>query len=109
VPSWQRVGHPAHSQCNEHESGTSLARDCTATGDDASLSAEELRHRLLEARFQVDSLSLTHFIDLHRKRFGCEVRWRAEGKGKAGVPQLLRQFEQLPGIIELEWKAVGTT
>jgi hypothetical protein len=51
---------------------------------------------------------MTHCVDQHQKKFDCEVRWPAGNQGKAGVPQLLQQFEQLPGVIELEWKTAGT-
>jgi len=34
----------------------------------------------------------------------CEARGR---QGKADVPHLLQQFEQLPGLIELAWKTAG--
>jgi putative Mg2+ transporter-C (MgtC) family protein len=78
------------------------------TVDDGSLSAQELRGQLESARFQVESLSLKHRVSEHCTRFECEVRWPAGDKGKAEVPHLLRQFEELSGLVEMEWRTAGS-
>jgi hypothetical protein len=42
------------------------------------------------------------------KSRNCAVVVRPVGdKGQADVPHLLQQFEQLPGLIEVAWKAAG--
>lgn len=74
---------------------------------DETFSAKQLRGQLEAARFQVQSISVTHCVQQHQQKFDCEVRWPAGGKDKAGVPLLLQEFEQLPGVIELEWKTAG--
>jgi putative Mg2+ transporter-C (MgtC) family protein len=76
------------------------------TISDDSFSADDLRSRLQAAHFHVKSLSVTDFVSERRKRFGCEVRWPSEN-GTAEVPPVLQQLEQLPGLIELEWRSVG--
>lgn len=70
------------------------------------LSAHELRDRLENAHFRVKSLSVAHCMREHRKTIGCELRWPA-ARGNAEVPHIVVELEQLPGMIELEWKATS--
>jgi putative Mg2+ transporter-C (MgtC) family protein len=77
------------------------------TVDSETLSANDLRDRLESARFEVQSISITHCAQQRQEKFDCEVRWPAGDKGKADVPHLLQQFEQMPGLIELAWKTAG--
>lgn len=70
-------------------------------------SADDLRARLEKARFRVKSISLSHNVNEHRKRFQCEVRWPAP-RGAAGTPPVLRELEQLPGLLDLQWRSAGT-
>jgi putative Mg2+ transporter-C (MgtC) family protein len=72
------------------------------TADDR-LSVDDLRDRLEKAKFHISSFSVAHCISEHRKTMGCEVHWPS-GKGKADVPRILTELEQLPGVVELEWK-----
>ena len=48
------------------------------------LSAQDLRDRLLAARFRIKSLSVTHCVGEHQRRLDCEVRWPST-KGSADV------------------------
>ena len=71
------------------------------------MSAEHLRAQLQKAKFHVKSLSVAHLVSEHHKKFDCDVRWPSE-QGGAAVPQLLAELENLPGIIELTWKAISS-
>lgn len=73
----------------------------------AELSAAELRTLLEAAKFHVSALSITHLLDVHRRQFGCEVRWPVKDDS-ADPPQILYQLEQLPGMVALEWKTIAT-
>jgi hypothetical protein len=44
----------------------------------------------------------------HRSSFDCEVRWTSAREG-SGIPRVLTEFEKLSGLIELEWKGIGTS
>jgi putative Mg2+ transporter-C (MgtC) family protein len=70
------------------------------------LSAQELRGRLEAAKFHIKALCFTHSLSEHRNKFDCEVRWPSSRN--ADIPDLLTELEQLPGLIELEWKSIGT-
>jgi hypothetical protein len=70
------------------------------------LSAQELRGRLEAARFHIKALCITHSLREHLKKFDCEVRWPSTRN--ADIPDLLTELEQLPGLVELEWKSIGT-
>lgn len=76
----------------------SLARD--------SLSPEQLRHRIEAEKFRIKSFSVTDLVSMDRKKFELEVRWPSAHPG-AAIPPLLVELEQLPGLIELEWKAIS--
>jgi putative Mg2+ transporter-C (MgtC) family protein len=77
----------------------------TVSGD--YLSAEGLRDRLRAAKFQIKSLSVTHSVSERCRKLDCEVRWPSP-QGSAEVPAILHELEALPGIVELEWKGIGS-
>lgn len=74
---------------------------------DNALLTEDLRSRLGAARFRIKSISVTHFVSEGLRKFDLEVRWPTT-RGNSDVPQLLAELERLPGLIELEWKGIGT-
>ncbi|MBT9332286.1 MgtC/SapB family protein [Paracidobacterium acidisoli] len=80
---------------------------CVMAGEDW-LTVEELRDRLVAAKFHVRSLSVSHFVDEHRKSISCELRWPST-RGAADIPPILAELESLPGLIELEWKGMGSS
>jgi putative Mg2+ transporter-C (MgtC) family protein len=71
------------------------------------LMAQELREHLEKARFTIKSLSVVHAIDEHRRIFDCEVQWPSRD-GASEVPAVLAELEQLPGLVKLEWKSIGS-
>jgi putative Mg2+ transporter-C (MgtC) family protein len=77
----------------------------TVAGD--RLSAQQLRDLLTGARIRIKSLSVAHAVSERRKRFDLEVRWPS-AHGNADTPAVLADLERLPGLIELEWKGIGT-
>lgn len=70
------------------------------------LSAHDLRDRLEKADFRIQSFSMTHNISERSKTFGCEVRWRSL-RANAVIPHIVAELEQVPGIIELEWRGIA--
>jgi putative Mg2+ transporter-C (MgtC) family protein len=74
---------------------------------DDGLSADDLRHRLEVERFRIQSFSVTRLISAGHKKFDIEVRWPS-ARGNADLPPILAQLERLPGLIELEWKGIGS-
>ena len=71
------------------------------------LSTEALRARLQAAQFHIQSMSITHAVSERRDTLRCEVRWPSKA-GSAALPPVLADLEQLPGLIELEWKGRGS-
>jgi putative Mg2+ transporter-C (MgtC) family protein len=71
------------------------------------LSAEALRARLQAAQFHIKSLSITRSVSDGRDTLQCEVRWPSKA-GSAVPPPVLTDLEQLPGLIKLEWKGMGS-
>jgi putative Mg2+ transporter-C (MgtC) family protein len=71
------------------------------------LTTQDLRSRLESARFRIKSLSFTDCMTDDRRKFDCEVLWPAE-HGNDMVPDILTDLENLPGVVEFEWKGVGT-
>lgn len=69
-------------------------------------SAGDLRDRLENANFRIKSLSVAHCIREHRKTITCELRWPA-ARGSADIPRAVGELEELPGIVELEWKGIS--
>lgn len=80
------------------ELSISVARD--------SLTPQQLSHRLEAENFRIQSFSMTHLVSMDRKKFDLEVRWPS-AHGSAEIPSVLAELEQLPGLIEIEWKAIG--
>lgn len=74
---------------------------------DNALLTEDLRSRLGAARFRIKSISVTYFVSEGLRKFDLEVRWPTT-RGNSDVPQLLAELERLPGLIELEWKGIGS-
>ncbi|HZP05464.1 MAG TPA: MgtC/SapB family protein [Terracidiphilus sp.] len=71
------------------------------------LSAHDLRDRLIAARFHIKSLSIVRCIREHHNKLDCEVQWPA-ARGTVNVPRVIQELEQLPGLVELEWRGVST-
>jgi putative Mg2+ transporter-C (MgtC) family protein len=71
------------------------------------LSAQELRERLIAARFHIKSLSEIHNLSAHRKKLDCQLRWPST-QPNANVPHIVRELEELPGIIEVEWRGISS-
>jgi putative Mg2+ transporter-C (MgtC) family protein len=71
-----------------------------------SLTPQELGQRVEAAKFRIKSFSVTHLVSMNRKKFDLEVRWPS-ADGSAAIPLLLEELEQLPGLLELEWKAIS--
>jgi putative Mg2+ transporter-C (MgtC) family protein len=82
------------------------AGELTVTIASEQLSAQSLRERLRAAKFETKSLSMAHAIRDHQRTFNCQVRWPA-AHGNAEIPALIRELEELPGLIRLEWKTSG--
>jgi putative Mg2+ transporter-C (MgtC) family protein len=71
-----------------------------------SLTPQQLRKRLEAEKFRIKSFSVTHLVSMNRKKFDLELRWPS-AHGSAEIPPVLAELEQLPGLIEIEWKAIG--
>ena len=78
----------------------------TVRGD--RLQPEELREYLKSAGFGIKSLSFVNCVSEQKRIFACELRGPASSS-KAAIPELIKEFEQIPGVIQLEWKtsAIG--
>jgi putative Mg2+ transporter-C (MgtC) family protein len=72
-----------------------------------SLTPLQLRQSLEASKFKIKSLSFSNFIPEQRERFDLEVRWPT-GDGNADLPPMLAELQQLPGLIHLEWKGIGS-
>jgi putative Mg2+ transporter-C (MgtC) family protein len=68
---------------------------------------DELRERLKAADFRIKSLTVTNSVREHERKLECEVRWPSP-RGSVDVPALVSEFERLPGVIQIEWKAWGS-
>jgi len=82
--------------------------ELTLSLDENGLSASELHAILEKARMRVKSMSLSHSLNDHRKTFVAEVRWPTDKTGSV-LPPVLVTLNQLPNLIELQWKATGTS
>jgi putative Mg2+ transporter-C (MgtC) family protein len=71
------------------------------------LTAHDLRARLERAKFRIKSISVRHQAREHFDTLGCEIRWPATG-GDADVPHVVAELEELPGLVELEWRGIGS-
>lgn len=79
---------------------------CLTIAEDCLLPAE-LRARLEKAKIHVKSLSVSHSMTEHRRTFDCELRWPTQD-GVSDMPVVFAEFEQLPGLVKLEWKSIGS-
>jgi len=70
---------------------------------DDQLNPEQLRERLKASDFRIKSLSTSICKSERRRMFDCELRWPSR-RGTEIVPAVVAELEQLPGVIELEWK-----
>ena len=68
------------------------------------LTAQELRAQLKAAKIYIKSFSLSHAFSEGLEKFECEVRWPAM-EGDSDPPPVLARLEQLPGLVEIEWKS----
>lgn len=71
------------------------------------ISFQHLRSRLEAARFGIQSISIKHLVNQQQKKIDFEIRWHAQS-GSADIPQVLAELEGLPGLIELNWKTIGS-
>jgi len=71
------------------------------------LSVPALRQILEAQRIGVKSIAVMHSVSAHSRSFDLDVRWPME-KDHAGVPAVLAELEQLPGLTELWWKGTNT-
>lgn len=81
--------------------------ELSVTISEDQLQVPDLRATLEKARFRIKSISVTHAINEHRRIFDCEVRWPSHN-GAGIVPEVLTDLEQLPGLVKLEWKSIGS-
>jgi putative Mg2+ transporter-C (MgtC) family protein len=72
-----------------------------------NLQQHQLRATLEKAHFRIKSISMTHAVNEHRRIFDCEVRWPSR-TGAAAMPEVIAELEQLPGLVKLEWKSIGS-
>jgi putative Mg2+ transporter-C (MgtC) family protein len=72
------------------------------------VTAQQLRDRLEAENFQIRSISVTYFPKDHCNKLECEVRWPS-ARGASGIPEVLGELEKLSGLIELDWKAIGSS
>ena len=71
------------------------------------LSVPALRRILEPHRIHVKSVAMMRSMSTDSNSFDLDVRWPSE-KGNAGVPAVLAELEQLPGLTELRWKGIST-
>jgi putative Mg2+ transporter-C (MgtC) family protein len=71
------------------------------------LSARDLREKLEHANVHINSISVAHRSREHSDTLGCEIRWPA-ARENADVPGVVAELESLPGLVELEWRGVGS-
>jgi putative Mg2+ transporter-C (MgtC) family protein len=70
-------------------------------------SVQDLRHRLESAQCKIKSFSFADSKIEHRKDIECELFWPS-ANGNSKIPAMLAELEEVPGIIKLEWKGIGT-
>jgi putative Mg2+ transporter-C (MgtC) family protein len=68
---------------------------------------QDLRRRMELAHFRIKSLSFTDCMGEDRRKFDCQILWPSNG-GNGSIPEVLTELEQLPGVVEFEWKGFGT-
>jgi len=81
--------------------------DLCLTVSGNQLSPGALRAHLELARFRIKSISVLNDLSEHCKTYACQVRWPSFD-GNAGVPEVLAELEQIPGLVRLDWKSAGT-
>lgn len=74
---------------------------------DSAIAPANLRARLEAARFRVKSLSIDRSLADQRQTLRCEVRWPTP-RGASYAPDVLDELQNLPGVIRVAWRAVGT-
>jgi putative Mg2+ transporter-C (MgtC) family protein len=71
------------------------------------ISEKTLRDLLESAKVHVRTVSVAYLFPERQKKFDCEVRWRSN-KEASQNPAVLDELVGLPGLLEMEWKPVGT-
>jgi putative Mg2+ transporter-C (MgtC) family protein len=71
------------------------------------LSPNEVRDRLQAAHIRIKSLSLVNSVKKQLTTFDCQVRWPAP-HGNTGIPPIVSELQQLPGIVEVEWNVFSS-
>lgn len=71
------------------------------------LAPRDLHDRLEAADFKIKSLSIRNCIEEREQKLACEVRWPSS-HGEIAVPPVIGELERLPGVLELEWTAIGS-
>jgi putative Mg2+ transporter-C (MgtC) family protein len=74
---------------------------------DQALTPADLRARLDAARFHIRSFSIDRSPAEQRQSIRCEVRW-PRVRGSSHPPGVLDELQALPGILRVDWRAVGT-
>jgi putative Mg2+ transporter-C (MgtC) family protein len=72
------------------------------------ISEKALRDLLKAAHVHVRTVSVVYLLSVNQKRFDCEVRWPSN-KEASQNPAVLSELASLPGLLELEWRPVGTS
>lgn len=72
------------------------------------ISEKTLRDLLESAKVHVRTVSVAYLFSERQKKFDCEVRWRSN-KEASQNPVVLDELVGLPGLLEMEWKPVGTS
>lgn len=73
----------------------------TVEGDKSG--AQEPRARLEAAGFRIKSVAVSREVREGRARVEMQVQWPAP-HGAAQVPPVIAELEQMPGLIEIEWR-----
>lgn len=81
--------------------------ELTLTVAGSHLSHHDLRMRLEKANFHIKSISVVHDFTEQSHTYDCQVHWPSTN-GSAEVPRVLTEFEQIPGLVRLDWKTAGT-
>ncbi len=74
---------------------------------ESAVAPRQLRARLEAAHFRIRSLSVEHSPAQQRQRIRCDVRWPSR-HASAGLPPILEELQQIPGLIHLGWRTLGT-
>lgn len=72
------------------------------------ISEKTLRDLLESAKVHVRTVSVAYLFSERQKKFDCEVRW-SSNKEASQNPAVLDELVGLPGLLEMEWKPVGTS